>query len=96
METIDNLGRVEFIKNVTAALGLTNEKIEYAKLNTIVVGGDEEGRDYKGGYFIFEAELSFINSAGTFQLFKCHQFLTVGNFKTLYPRLGGPVECKSL
>lgn len=93
---MDNLARVTFVANAVQALGTTAEKVKYSGLHTIVVGGDEEGSDNKGGYFILEAELSFRDGAGAFQRHKCHQFLVVGNFVEKHPHLTRPVVCEML
>lgn len=93
---IDNLGRAEFLANALQVNGFTNEQVKYRNLRSIVVGGDEKGADYKGGYFIFTVELIPSANGGAFQGIECHQFMSVGSFKISHPHLTRPVECQKL
>ncbi len=85
---IENQGRVTFIQNALSETGMSNDNnVKHSHFRTIVIGGDEQGSDYTGGYFIFEAQLKSDR-----QNFRCLQYLSVGNFD---PRLTRPIECKS-
>lgn len=84
---IENQGRVVFIKNALNETGLSAENVKYSDFKTIVIGGDEKGSDYLGGYFIFEVQLSTENGKDH----KCYQFLSVGN---LDPNLTRAIVCE--
>jgi hypothetical protein len=86
---IDNQGRRQFLANISKVLQLKPHEIKYRNLRSIVVGGDEEGADHLGGYFIYETTI-FSYTEG-FEQYKCHQFLSVGNFDTGLTR---PIECE--
>jgi hypothetical protein len=87
--SVENHGRTLFIQNALAETGLLAKDTKYRDFKTIVIGGDEEGSDYMGGYFIFEAQLS--SSSG--RVYKCHQYLTVGIF---HADLTRPISCETI
>ncbi len=89
---IDNLGRAEFIKNALAESNLSGFKnVEYRDFLSVVIGGDEDGSDYTGGYFGFRVKL-----ISQTQKFECDQLLAVGSFKTRFPHLTGLVKCSEI
>lgn len=86
--TIENQGRVEFLQNALTKTGLTQDQnVKYSDFRTIIIGGDETGSDYTGGFFIYEVQLK----SKTGKEYKCHQFLSVGNFDQHLTR---PIVCE--
>ena len=90
--TIDNQGRIEFINRALSETGLANDATaRYEDIQSIIVGGDEDGSDFKGALMIYSVKLD--SSKNGFQRFECSQFLSVGNFNQQFTR---PMECKKL
>lgn len=89
---LDQQGRIEFITNSLAATGLVgDDTVRYEDLQSFVVGGDEEGSDFKGALFIFSVKID--SRAYAYRRFECSQFLAVGTLDKSYTR---PIDCKPI